>query len=141
MNFFAREIGRIPLMGGRVIGLEFVRAAHLSLGPFPIPLESQLYLWVLTNRSFSCRSLKMSSRAIILWGEVVCGEAEVAVDDGRVGQGVVGVEFDGPAEVADRFFDALARVTAPVITTFQLRLIGLCILRIARSNPLLFLTC
>ena len=68
--------------------------------------------------------------------QVVGGEAEVAVDDAGVSEGVVGVEFDGVAEVEDRFFNAPAGVFAPVVTRFQVGLVGFGVLGVTSSDAL-----
>jgi hypothetical protein len=42
-EMLAGSIGGVPLVGGGIVGFEFVGAAQFALGAFPVPLEAQLH--------------------------------------------------------------------------------------------------
>ena len=122
-------------MGGWIVSTQIISAFEFSLCVFPVPLEAQFDAGV----GFGVG--REGLRKIVFRREVVCCEAEVTIDDCRVGEGVVRIEGDGVSEVPDGFFDARSRVLAPVISTFEIRLISFGIFCIPCGNSLFLLAC
>src|SRR6185369_3894286 len=139
MELFADAINNVPLMCGGIVSFELVRATEFALDALPIPFEAQLKPFVrFLVGTCTATSITLPAWCVVVGWKVIGREAEIAVDDARVGQGIVGIDFDGVAEVLDRLFDALSCVSTPVVAALKVGLVGLRAFGISSGNALLF---
>src|SRR5438034_4897602 len=141
-------MNRIPLMGRRIIWLEFYTALELflRLRPLPIVVHENMRQRRVCFGECVIQCQRLYCRFFCLWhcfvwgGKIVKRQSSVGIRQADIAKSKIRIALDALLEVLDRLFDSVRSSLVPKIAAAQVELIRLCICAVVLDQPPLLLT-
>src|ERR1044071_4394165 len=126
-------MNRIPLMGPRIIWLEFYAALELFLRRRPVPIVIGQNMRQRRVRFSECviKCQRLYCRFFCLWhcfvrcGKIVKRQSSVAIRQADIAKSKIRIALDALLEVLDSLFDSVQSSLVPKIAAAQVELIRL----------------